>query len=85
MSKILSPAQAVAVYRAMCELNDVCAKLDATFGNPDNGIRIYESKWGDSGLIYVHEMRHGVVVRDESYLSQATFSSAYGLNPDSKR
>jgi hypothetical protein len=85
MSRILSSAQANAVYRAMCELNDVSAKLDATFGNPDNGIRIYESKWGGSGLIYVHEMSHGVVVQDENYLSQDTFSAAYGLNPDSKQ
>lgn len=78
--RILKKPQAEAVYIAMCTLNKVGAKVDVTFGNPDDGIHVYEYKWPGSKNVYVYGMSMGVVMRDECYADQSAFAAAYGLN-----
>ena len=78
-ARILNTAQAEAVYSAMCALNNVGAKVDVTFGNPDNGIHVYEYKWGGAGKVYVYRMSIGTVIGDECYADQSAFATAYGL------
>lgn len=81
-TRILTRAQAEAVYSAMCALNKVGAKVDVTFGNPDDGIHVHEYKWPGSKNVYVYGMNMGVVMRDECYADQSAFAAAYGLDQD---
>lgn len=69
---ILNPAQAEAVYSAMCALNNVCGRLQATF---------------DGGLISVEEVQVGTILVSrfyggprEVYASQADFAIAYRVD-----
>lgn len=80
-TKILTKAQAEAVYSAMCALNNVGALADTRV--PDNGrtIHITERVMGDGHLIQVYR---GDAVGNptggfEQYDSQSAFATAYGL------
>jgi hypothetical protein len=69
---ILTPAQAEAVYSAMCALNNV------------NG-RCVDLAIGDNAAVLVHATGTVTVIRyvtepAERYASQHEFASAYGLN-----
>ncbi len=67
-SLILSAVEAVAAYRAMCELNDVSGRLDANF----RGKRVVEFA---NGVVMVT----GYAKPSEDYTNQAEFAAAYGL------
>lgn len=71
MSKILSQAQAEAVYSAMVALNNVSGRIEKTL----------------IGRVVVTETHSGVVTVDDpdrdvsaAYDNQADFAAAYGLN-----
>lgn len=78
-TQILTQAQAQVVYSAMSVLNEAGAKVDVTFGTPDDGIQVCEYKWPGSRNVYVYGMHMGVVMRDECYADQPAFAAAYGL------
>lgn len=70
-TKILSKAQAEAVYSAMCALNNVSGRINVEVEgvnaaeNRDGSISV----WADSGMSDDQEV----------YDSQAAFAAAYGL------
>ena len=71
---ILSPAQAKAVYAAMCELNNIGARLDTTFPSLNrHTVRVF-----DNGLGVFVQFTEWTV--SEKYPSQAAFADAYKLN-----
>lgn len=67
-SQILSAVQAEAVYRAMCELNNVGGRLEVVI----HGVRVKERT---SGIIQIDSKSRG-----ELFLNQAAFAAAYGLD-----
>jgi len=78
MSKILTPAQAKAVYDAMSALNNVNAKVKASFGNvADTGVNVFED---ELDTITVVEVAQYNVVRAEHYMNQHRFAAAYDVN-----
>jgi hypothetical protein len=73
---ILSQAQAKAVYAAMCELNDIGARLNAEFDYRAGPQRI---KVFDNGLgVFVQFVNWTIA---EQYSSQNKFAVAYNLIP----
>lgn len=72
---LLNSAQAEAVYRAMCELNNVCGKIKVEFGNmADAGTNVFET---DRGVHVVSIKRYGVKAT-EFFPHQSDFAAAYG-------
>ena len=80
---ILTKPQAEAVYNAICELNNVGGKVDASVPNLSN-----PKKHGHS--VVVREMSAGVIevragfaegAEREDYHNQSAFATAYGINP----
>ncbi len=69
MTKILTQAQAEAVYSAMCALNNVGALLD-TYGN---GWRVMQRH---DETVRVEDLNGRTI---EKYTSQASFASFYDL------
>jgi len=65
---ILNQPQAEAVYRAMCELNNVSGRIDVRLQNG----RVNESA---NGVILVT----GYAKPSEDYSNQSAFAAAYGL------
>ncbi len=73
---ILSPAQAKAVYAAMCELKNIGARLDTTFPSLNrHTIRVF-----DNGLGVFVQFTEWTM--SENYMSHAAFADAYKLNSD---
>lgn len=70
MPLILTPAQAEAVYSAMCALNTVGGSLSATI----QGVRVEETH---SGSIQVWTLVN--IDRRECHKNQSAFATAYGL------
>lgn len=71
---ILNPAQAEAVYSAMCALNNVAGRVRIYL---DDGVVVSESK---EGRVYVMGE-----LGSEVFATQASFATAYGLNADAPR
>lgn len=67
MSKILTPAQAEAVYSAMCHLNNVGGRFACTLGD---GVCV--EAWGSVRIF-------GRIGVTETYPDQSAFATAYGL------
>lgn len=77
MNLILTPAQAEAVYSAMCALNNIGARLDA-FDLDADGLEIRNRTNGEIVIGYiVSNAKRGTVL--ESYADQSAFATAYGL------
>ena len=80
-SKILSQAQAEAVYSAMCALNNVGGKVDAYVPNLSNpakkGHLVVVREMGATAI----EVRAGFAegAEREDYRNQAAFAASYGL------
>lgn len=75
---ILTQAQAQAVYGAMCALNNVGAKLKASFGDVStNSLNAFESSDGEINVVRVSRYD---VQEAEIYPDQADFARAYSLN-----
>lgn len=72
---ILTPAQAKAVYDAMCALNNVGGRIRATTPTKSPLLQI-EVRENSVGEVFVQG--DGC----EIYADQAEFSTAYGLNAD---
>lgn len=70
MSRVLTTAQAEAVYRAMCELNNVGGELSAAL---HDHIAVHGD---DTGRVAVRVGLRTV----EQYRFQADFAAAYGLD-----
>ena len=68
---ILNKAQAEAVYRAMCELNNVGGRISGTIVFPDD---MAVSCWTEGD--FTVSAGNGA---SESYADQATFAAAYSL------
>lgn len=77
-TKILTQAQAEAVYSAMCALNNVGAELKATIYTRDSAgdyMRVYQ----DGGSVKVVDViRHSIETK-EHYDNQSAFAAAYGM------
>lgn len=75
---ILTITQAKAVYKAMCELNNVGARLgELDFDGLPSGVFITVFDFGTAG-IHVKKTRGGLI-RTEGHVNQAAFAAAYGL------
>lgn len=72
MSLILNQAQAQAVYNAMCELNNVSARIDAK----SRDFWVFEK---ESGAIDVCPVVKGIEYEGETHANQSAFATAYGL------
>jgi hypothetical protein len=72
---ILNPAQAEAVFSAMCALNNVGGRLDAYIG----AIQVKEFA---AGITVVRlDRENGLLEREgEQYIDQAAFAATYNLN-----
>lgn len=70
---ILTPAQAEAVYSAMCHLNNVSGRIAATM---EEKLRVIEMA---TGAVYVRELLGGEWETAELYADQSAFATAYGL------
>lgn len=77
-TKILTQAQAEAVYSAMCHLNNVGGRITATVAIVDNGtfVNIHETSLG---IVFVTKVCDFDRVDHEEYESQTDFATAYGL------
>jgi hypothetical protein len=77
-TKLLTQAQAEAVYSAMCALNNVGGKVKAEFDNPKG----YHTAVFENAFKYVTvvESYFHRKTNEEAYTSQAAFAEAYGLN-----
>lgn len=79
-ARILTQAQAVAVYSAMCALNNV----DIVFGEvriaADRAQHDIRVQWGEDGVT----VGQGLRVAIERYADQAAFVAAYGLETKDK-
>jgi|GEM_PF-1799904 len=81
-TKILTQAQAEAVYSAMCALNNVGGTVKATLpaiGLPAATSGTYIRAWEDDGHIKVIRSVRHTREADEFYEDQAAFATAYGL------
>lgn len=79
---ILKPAQAEAVYSAMCALNNVGASAAVRIPNSGTAIHVKQQTMGDSHLIQVFiadAVGNPTGKGFEEYAGQAAFASAYGL------
>lgn len=76
---ILSPAQAKAVYSAMCALNNSgFASNRVTAHSEENAHWDVTVEWNNNSIaVYL-----GFIGSVESYANQAAFATAYGLNSD---
>lgn len=76
---ILNQSQAEAVYRAMCELNNVGAKIKATLDMVAYGqfVKVWQHDANEFVTVIKVEKYH--VTSREVYASQAEFAAAYGL------
>ncbi|ABL96786.1 hypothetical protein BcepF1.055 [Burkholderia phage BcepF1] len=79
MKTILNKSQAEAVYRAMCELNNIGARADITIGDPgDAHITVKESRFGQIVIVQSFDDPYRDHAR-ESHLNQGDFKLYYGL------
>ena len=62
---------------------DAFAQIDwgRLFSTPDDGLNVYESKWGEP-IGWVYEYRRGTVINQERYESDKAFAQTYGLQVD---
>lgn len=74
MSKILTPAQAEAVYSAMCHLNNVGGRIDRIYAD---GFQVSEA--AHTGRVIVQLASDHLTVPPEIYSNQSAFATAYGL------
>ena len=83
MSKILSTAQAEAVYAAMCELNNVDGLINVTFSYKDYLVTVEEDA-KTSEVTLKREPREGSYVLPllEVYGDQEDFAIAYGFEAE---
>ncbi len=82
MTKILTQAQAEAVYSAMCALNNVGARIDTKTRFVDyRNIRVVENERGEVNVIVYELGPTGLAYcRDQEHFdSQSDFATAYGL------
>jgi len=78
MALILNQSQAEAVYSAMCALNNVGGRVQATFGDrASESVHAFEK---DCGSVRVVQVRRYRVVLAENYPNQSAFATAYGLD-----
>lgn len=77
-SKILAPAQAEAVYSAMCALNNVGVRVECAFTPNKNAhpIKIMDTPKG----VEVRRYIYANAWKGEAYKNQAAFAAAYGLD-----
>ena len=85
MSKILTQAQAEAVYSAMCALTNVGGTVKVTL--PIHALPVatsgeYIRAWEDDGHIQVVRCVRHTREADEFYENQAAFATAYDLDQD---
>lgn len=81
MHLILNQSQAEAVYSAMCELNNVSARLD-TFIEAES-IHCREIS---GGRVVIHKTPESpALVVSEEYPDQSAFATAYGLDTGNSR
>ena len=80
MSKILTQAQAEAVYSAMCALTNVGGTVKVTLPVATSGE--YIRAWEDDGHIKVVRCVRHTREADEFYENQAAFATAYDLDQD---
>lgn len=74
MTNILNPAQAEAVYSAICALNNVGGSMSSTMETKEGRtIHVAASDFG--GVVIGHGLR-----TIENYKTQAAFAAAYNLN-----
>lgn len=75
---ILNQAQATATYRAMCEMNNVNARIKVTFDEVDalNFTNVFEDL---TGRITVNFVRNARATQREIHNSQDEFKTAYGV------
>lgn len=75
-AKILTQAQAEAVYSAMCALNNVGAKIKASVPpSADDGKWLFIEECADSGQITLTQGLRRVAC----HANQTAFATAYGL------
>lgn len=81
MSKILTQAQAEAVYSAICALNNVGGKVDASVPNLSNPKKHGHFVLVREMSVNAIEVRAGFAegAEREDYRNQAAFAAAYGL------
>ena len=60
---------------------EIGGRVDITFSTPDDGLNVYESKWGEP-IVWVYEYRMGTVINQERYESDKAFAQAYGIQSD---
>lgn len=82
-TKILTQAQAEAVYSAMCVLNNVSGKIKVTlpragwsFIGDGSFIKVFED---DEGFVKIRSTLNHSLVEDEFFPDQSAFATAYGL------
>ena len=74
---ILNPSQAEAIYSSMCALNNVGARVKASFGDLDKeAINVFED---EEGFVKVVKIRSWTQRGLEFYENQADFAKAYKL------
>ena len=78
---ILSKSQAQAFLNAVKAAREIGGRVDITFSTPDDGLNVYESKWGEP-IVWVYEYRMGTVINQERYESDKAFAQAYGIQVD---
>lgn len=79
MSKILTQAQAEAVYSAMCALNNVGGS-NRHIDIPGNGGENIAIVAKTDGQVAVWLECRGLAHRAEDYADQSAFAAAYGLS-----
>ena len=77
-ARILTQAQAEAVYSAMCALNNVGAIAKDIRGIGSCRTLVLSEEW--TGLVEIRRGSRGPLL--ETYENQAAFATAYGLNSD---
>lgn len=80
-NRILNKMQANSIYRAMCILNEVGARIHTTVENDgeSNFILVFEGKDGKINARVIKEM---FAIKREVFTDQSEFAAAYGLNAD---
>ena len=78
---ILSKSQAQAFLNAVNAAREIGGRVDITFSTPDDGLNVYDSKWGEP-IVWVYEYRLGTVINQELYESDKEFAHTYGLQVD---
>lgn len=78
MYNILTKSQAEAVYRAMCELNNIGARAQTTLEERSTGCFLRVIQAAD-GVIRVVDVQDHIVEKKEVYDSQIHFANHYKI------